>query len=357
MILWLAKRGLRSKSPEKRRRACSNFELGDVDNETRNLLIGLLHSDTDRQVRLAVCACQSIWDSKDPSVVRDMLAVWAQTRDSSLIGRMAMSATDIVKQVFEDSGARRDLRQAALAVLSHSLRSSNWEDTLEVLTRNALLRSDFKAVRIVIEGSPLPASVVFKRLSDGPSCPQVTRHKASEILGSFAHPPLLDALTKGRTLIGTAYYADSNSLRRAAVQALGIIGDPQAADDLIEVLADHASEVRKEAASALTKLGYPEWNSMVRGDHNDFRRLGGDGDKRVAEMLMKVYDRARAKNDICVALEELERRGVYIPDGSRFRQMVLERNTNMRSSDQVWRDIQERRRREEHLEEALREGR
>ena len=67
-----------------------------------------------------------------------------------------------------------------------------------------------------------------------------------------------------------------------------------AIDPLIKVLANDDSNVRKVAAEALELLGQPEWLQYVRGDDDDFRRLGSCEDSRVAVPLIKALSNGKS---------------------------------------------------------------
>ena len=76
--------------------------------------------------------------------------------------------------------------------------------------------------------------------------------------------------------------------REAAAMTLGQLGDKRAVDPLIKALGDDDSSVRKAAAKALAQLGQPEWATRIRGNYNDFRRLGLSKDPRFVVPLIKV---------------------------------------------------------------------
>ncbi|MBL7134198.1 MAG: HEAT repeat domain-containing protein, partial [Phycisphaerae bacterium] len=81
---------------------------------------------------------------------------------------------------------------------------------------------------------------------------------------------------------------DDSRVHGATAEALGRLGDERAVDPLIEVLANHDSSVREAAAKALQQLGQPEWATRIRGDYDDFRRLGLSKDPRVVVPLIEA---------------------------------------------------------------------
>mgnify|MGYP001766075484 CR=1 FL=1 len=74
----------------------------------------------------------------------------------------------------------------------------------------------------------------------------------------------------------------------AAIEALGKLNDAKAVQPLIGALIAHDYPARKAAVSALDRLGQPEWKEWVKGDENDFARLGESGDPRVLAPLTKA---------------------------------------------------------------------
>ena len=81
---------------------------------------------------------------------------------------------------------------------------------------------------------------------------------------------------------------DDSRVHGATAYALGLLGDKRAVDPLIKALADPYSYVRQMAAKALEQLGQPEWARYIRGDEDDFRRLGSSKDPRAAVPLIKA---------------------------------------------------------------------
>jgi len=73
----------------------------------------------------------------------------------------------------------------------------------------------------------------------------------------------------------------------AAIEALGKLNDVRAVQPLIEALV-HDYPARKAAVAALDRLGQPEWKEWVKGDENDFARLGESGDPRALAPLSKA---------------------------------------------------------------------
>ena len=78
------------------------------------------------------------------------------------------------------------------------------------------------------------------------------------------------------------------SVRWAAAEALGKLGDARAVEPLIKSLGDHDKDVRNAAAAALRALGEPQWSELVKGDYDDFGRLGESKDARAVEPLIKA---------------------------------------------------------------------
>lgn len=98
--------------------------------------------------------------------------------------------------------------------------------------------------------------------------------------------------------------SDSADVRCSAAQALGKLGEPRVVERLIRALADGESEVRGAAAQALSSLGEPKWRGIVKGEEEDFARLGGCGDARAAEPLLQALCAPKP----CVSKSDVRRR-------------------------------------------------
>lgn len=79
------------------------------------------------------------------------------------------------------------------------------------------------------------------------------------------------------------------NVKQAAATALGHLGDKRAIRALIRALGeDEYGFARLAASSALSKLGEKKWANIVKGESEDFERLGSSGDRRALEPLIKA---------------------------------------------------------------------
>ena len=79
------------------------------------------------------------------------------------------------------------------------------------------------------------------------------------------------------------------NVKQAAATALGNLGDKRAIRALIIALGeDEYGFARLAASSALSKLGEKKWANIVKGENEDFERLGSSGDQRALEPLIKA---------------------------------------------------------------------
>jgi HEAT repeat protein len=79
------------------------------------------------------------------------------------------------------------------------------------------------------------------------------------------------------------------NVKQSAALALGNLGDIRAIRPLIRALGeDEFAFARLAAASALSKLGEKKWETIVKGDREDYKRLGNSGDHRAFEPLVKA---------------------------------------------------------------------
>jgi HEAT repeat protein len=86
-------------------------------------------------------------------------------------------------------------------------------------------------------------------------------------------------------VLGGGYALD---WRVHAAVALGTLGDSRAVVPLIACLGDTSSSFRREAASALGRVGERKLSACVRGEDSDFLALGNSGDVRVLVPLVKA---------------------------------------------------------------------
>jgi HEAT repeat protein len=96
---------------------------------------------------------------------------------------------------------------------------------------------------------------------------------------------------RGFELLIRAFSDRDSSTREAVAVALGRLGDKRAVDPLIRTLGDGFSgDVRKAAATALAAIGEPKWQEIVKGDIEDFERLGACGDPRAFESVLNALN-------------------------------------------------------------------
>jgi HEAT repeat protein len=95
-----------------------------------------------------------------------------------------------------------------------------------------------------------------------------------------------------RRAAGKLFHSDTWQ-RQLAARKLGNLGDPRAVEPLMNALGDEEGQVRKAASAALAKLGQCKWQVWVRGDKNDFLRLGESKDPEAIEWLIKRLEDKR----------------------------------------------------------------
>jgi len=191
---------------------------------------------------------------------------------------------------------------------------SNALDDGEWLVRSAAIRllgdlGDARAVEPLIE--------VLK------TGPYVVCNDAAHALGVLrdarAVEPLIDALSAGWYL-----------MRCAAIDALAALGDARAIEPLIDVLGHGHYGTRRAAAAALAALGQPVWQAMVKGSpleqNEDFTRLGADGDARAIGPLLVALgscdgDVRRAAAKALAALGEALWEGLVRGDNQDFHRL------------------------------------
>lgn len=151
--------------------------------------------------------------------------------------------------------------------------------------------------------------VLVAALSDGRALSS-DRQKAAEGLGELGDPDAVPALAASlstardpgiaaaaaealgklgdRQGVGPLVLALAEgvgAVRTAAAVALGRLGDSAAVEPLRRGVVHAEGEVRRAAARALGTLGEPQWELWVRGDAQDFIRLGQGRDPAVFDLL------------------------------------------------------------------------
>ena len=135
-------------------------------------------------------------------------------------------------------------------------------------------------------GGPRAVKALVRALGDGNDD---VRDRAAEALGQLGDRRAVEPLVR-------ALADRDNYVRRAAAEALGRLADPRAVERLVRALADGDNDVRCAAAEALAALGEPKWAQWVKGEGDDFRRLGASKDREAVEPL--VWALADGDNDV-----------------------------------------------------------
>ena len=105
------------------------------------------------------------------------------------------------------------------------------------------------------------------------------RRAAAEALGNLGDSRAVEPLIK-------ALGDKDDGVRWAAANALGKLGDSRAVEPVIRALGNTDRAVRRAAAEALNSLGEPKWKTLVKGDDEDWARLGASGDTRAVPVLI-----------------------------------------------------------------------
>ena len=107
---------------------------------------------------------------------------------------------------------------------------------------------------------------------------------AASALGNLADRRALDPLI---ACLDDKYW----NVKASAATALGNLGDKRAIRYLIGTLGENEyGFARLAAATSLSKLGEKKWASIVKGESEDYERLGKSGDRRAIEPLKKALD-------------------------------------------------------------------
>lgn len=127
-------------------------------------------------------------------------------------------------------------------------------------------------------------SVLAGLLDDSePAVRRAAARALGELADAQAADKLLEKLKQEKT----------DDIRESIIQTLGKLRDPRAVESLIPLVADPQPSVRKQAAGALALLGDKKWAELIKGEWEDFIRLG----KAKAPMaLAALLDLARSRD-------------------------------------------------------------
>ncbi len=76
----------------------------------------------------------------------------------------------------------------------------------------------------------------------------------------------------------------------ASIKGLGKLGNPSAIEPLKKYLSNISRPLRKAAAQALSPLGEPLWETIIKGDEKDFERLANSGNAFALSLLIEFIN-------------------------------------------------------------------
>jgi HEAT repeat protein len=132
-------------------------------------------------------------------------------------------------------------------------------------------------------GDARAVNPLLKALRDKYGRIKPTAVDVAAALGKLRDPRAVESLI-------AALKVDNPEMRLSVAEALGKLEDSRAVEPLIQALGDSDALVRCAVAEALRKLGQPDWGHWVRGQGDDFEKLGESGHPRAAEPLLKVLE-------------------------------------------------------------------
>ena len=181
----------------------------------------LIQALGDRSENIRRAAAKALGKLGDPKAI-PALSVWAHAGE------------DAARNALQTLGhPMLDLPQAVAQVAAQGA----WGVLIRALTCTQ--------VREVVVGLGAPAvPALIQALGD---LSENVRRAAAEALGKLGDPQAVPALIK-------ALGDDWNAVRRAAAEALGKLGDPQAVPALIQALGDRSENVRRAAQQAIQQI-------------------------------------------------------------------------------------------------------
>ena len=246
-------------------------------------------NDTDLKRRL-VEAFGAAGAPAVPALIQALVDDWGAVRRAAAEALVKIG-TPAVSPLIQALGDRSENVRRASAEALGKLGDSQavpalsvWAHAGEDAARDALQTLGHPMLDLPQAVAQVAAQGVWGVLIRALTCAQVREVVVG--LGAPAVPPLIQAL------------GDSDrAVRRAAAEALGAIGDPQAVPALIQALGDYWYDVRRAAAEALVKIGTPAVPALIKalGDwrSENVRRasaeaLGAIGDPQAIPALIQA---------------------------------------------------------------------
>ncbi len=265
-------------------------KLGET--QWTNLILGnesdflrLAMSGDERVIQILINFIISSWDG-EPLVQQALIKSNHPDVLRLLRNRLADPKTYHVERLLDVLGNLRD--HVSLPDILKYLQSDKWE----------IRRSAARALGNMGDAQAAPG--LISSLTDTKSIVRVAAAKAlSELgephwmgiinednddferLGETKDPAFLQPLIK---------ILNQLSLPEAA-KGLAAMGNPEAIPHIRAALVGFHSPLRKTAAEALSLMGEPYWNDYVKGEAEDFSRLGASGRPEAIDLLINFINR------------------------------------------------------------------
>ncbi|MBN2878376.1 MAG: HEAT repeat domain-containing protein [Clostridia bacterium] len=100
----------------------------------------------------------------------------------------------------------------------------------------------------------------------------------------------------------------SAKIRKEAAIALGIVAKEEAYDPLLNAIGDINADVRRCAEKSLEQIGHTEWQDIVKGDSDDYKRMGASQDQLAVIPLsyaLKCTDDRETEKKLSAAFKQL----------------------------------------------------
>ena len=231
------------------------------------------------EVRAA--AAEALGELGDPRAVEPLMRALGNWRLDYLAATKALAklGQSAVEPLIRALGSRNsDVCRAAAEALAELGDRRAVEPLIQALRVQDGLGCCAAAEALGKLGDPRAVEPLIKALEDHD--PRV-RTAAADALEKLGDPRAVEPLIK-------ALKDHDPKVRAAAAEALGKLSKPRAVEALIRALGSCGSDFRREVAQRLEMLGEPKWRGMVRGDYEDFARLGASGDPRAFEPLIRA---------------------------------------------------------------------
>ena len=263
----------------------------------------LIHALKDSQWKVRAAAVNALAAIRNPRAVAPIVLLQQDPKISKIIPYALdkFPKTRLVKALLPlSTHAREDVRETALKLLQRHSYPKMTGLLIQALNDSSDTIRQFAQTELQHSKDPRAAGAILASMGALPF------KRFQETVTYFLQqgdrrivPELFKALQR-----------QEKDVRKLAIQTLGDLHDPRAEEPLIEVLGDADGTIRRAAAEALGKLGFPEWQEGITGQSDDFSWLGECGNKHAPTVLLTALRQALPQSEQTLIIKALARQNL-----------------------------------------------